>query len=257
MAEDFPIVVQNLHKSFGSLKVLKGLDFSIPRGEIFVVMGVSGSGKSVFLKHLLKLLEPDEGEILIEGKPLSRYDDAEFLSYLKRVGVVFQNSALFDSLTTGDNVAFPLREHSRLNDAEIGDAVEHLLERVGLSGVSEKYPSELSGGMRKRVGIARALALNPDFLYFDEPTSGLDPMVSALIEDLVLDLHQESRFTGIVITHSLETARKLGNQILLLWQGKSQFLGKTEDFFRTDDPIVNAFIRRDPRLIQGAEAWLR
>lgn len=251
------IAVENLHKSFGKLAVLQGITLSIQKGEIFVLMGVSGSGKSVFLKHLLRLLLPDRGEIRIDGKPLSQYDDSSFFSYLKRVGVVFQNAALFDSLTAGENVAFPLREHTTMSEEEIRARVEELLLRVGLQGVADKYPSELSGGMRKRVGLARALALQPEFLYFDEPTSGLDPMVSALIEDLVGELHEEARFTGIVITHSLDTARRLGKRGALLWEGKIRFLGTMEEFFQSDDPVVQAFLRRDPHLIQGVERWLQ
>lgn len=257
MIPEVAISVEGIHKRFGSLVVLRGLNLTIERGEIFVLMGVSGSGKSVFLKHLLRLLLPDAGEIRIAGKPLSQYDDAAFLNYLKRVGVVFQNAALFDSLTAGENVAFPLREHTSLTSTEIALRVEELLSRVGLPGISHKYPSELSGGMRKRVGLARALALQPEFLYFDEPTSGLDPMVSAMIEDLILDLHNESPFTAIVITHSLDTARRLGKHIALLWDGVTRFFGTLDDFFRSDDSVVQAFIRRDPRMIQGAEQWIR
>jgi len=248
--EEYALEVVSLKKRFGSLEVLKGIDFAVRKGEIFVLMGGSGSGKTVLLKHFLRLLIPEDGEVRVEGVPLHTFTEDEFLSYLKRVGVVFQGSALLDSLTTFENIAFPLRQHTDLSEKEVRDRVEELLFRVGLSGFGERYPQELSGGMRKRAGIARALALSPDFLFFDEPTSGLDPLTSAVIEELVLHLHREGSFTGFVITHSIETARRLGDRIALLHKGKIHFVGDFLQFVNSQDPVVQAFVKRDPDLIR-------
>lgn len=244
------LAVEGLTKSFADQPVLEGVNLRVPKGRIFVLMGISGSGKSVFLKHLIRLLKPESGRILVENRELAAMDRDELVRYLRRVGMVFQGSALFDSLSAGENVAFPLREHSELDDGRIRARAEEMLERVGLEGAYHKLPAELSGGMRKRAGIARGLALRPDFLYFDEPTSGLDPITSAVIEELIVETHREFGYTGVVITHSVSTAQRLGHKVALLWNGRIRAVGTFEDLAAADDPIIQGFLKRDPHVLE-------
>lgn len=243
------IAIDGLCKKFGTLQVLDGLSFSIERGEMFIVMGLSGTGKSVTLKHLLRLIEPDAGTIAIDGQDLFAMDENELVGYLKRTGTVFQNSALFDSFSTGDNVAFPLREHTDLSEAEIADRVDDYLRRVRLPDTRDKNPADLSGGMKKRVGLARALVMQPDIVYFDEPTSGLDMVTGAVIEELILETHREFGYTGLVITHHWELAQKLANRVALLWQGSVHAVGTPQEFAASRDPIVRGFLQRDPAVL--------
>lgn len=244
------IAIDGLCKRFGSQVVLDKLSFEIQPGELFIVMGLSGTGKSVTLKHLLRLIEPDAGSIRIDGQDLQQMSEAELVAYLKRVGMVFQNSALFDSMSSGDNVAFPLREHGQFSDAEIDARVDEMLRRVRLSHAKDRNPADLSGGMRKRVGLARALVLEPDFVFFDEPTSGLDMVTGAVIEDLILETHREFGYTGLVITHHWELAQKLASRVALLWAGGIHWVGSPGDFAKSDDPIIRGFLNRDPRILE-------
>lgn len=239
-----------LTKRFGTQTVLDGIDLDIARGELFVLMGLSGTGKSVLLKHLIRLHTPDAGRVEIEGEDLASKDERALIAYLKRVGMVFQHAALFDSMSAGDNIAFPLREQGDRSPAEIRERVDFLLDKVRLRGVYDKLPSELSGGMRKRVGIARGLALAPDFVYFDEPTSGLDLVTATVIEDLILETHHEFGYTGVVITHRWELAQRLADRVALLWQGRIHSVGTPQEMETSDDRIVRGFLNRDPSVLK-------
>lgn len=243
------IVIEGLVKRFGDQTVLDGLDVAIEPGEMFILMGLSGTGKSVTLKHLLRLIEPDAGRILIDGEDLAQMTPARLGDYLCRTGTVFQYAALFDSMTAADNIAFPLREHTDRSEADIAATVEDLLRRVQLEGRGDRMPSELSGGMRKRVGIARSLALEPDILYFDEPTSGLDPVTAAVIEDLIMETHRDFGYTGLVITHHWELAQRLASRVALLWRGRIHAIGTPGEFEASHDPIIRGFLDRDPRVL--------
>lgn len=237
----------NVRKRFGEQEVLKGISLFFPEGELSVLMGLSGSGKSVMLKHILRLLQPDEGSITMFGKNLAEISSREMRTMLTRVGMVFQHSALFDSLSTGENVAFPLRESNpKLPDADVRAQVDEMLRLVGLRNVYDKYPADLSGGMQKRVGLARALVTHPEIILFDEPTTGLDPIMSVVIEDLILETHAKIGYTGIIITHSVETALKVGSQIALLVNGQIRALGSPEEIRTSQDEAVRQFLAKSP-----------
>ena len=237
---------KDVHKSFGSQKVLKGITLDFPEGKLSVLMGLSGSGKSVMLKHILRLLQPDQGSVSIFGRDLASISAGEMRELLKELGMVFQHSALFDSLTTGENVAFPLRENTKMSETEIHEKSENMLRLVGLRDVYGKFPADLSGGMQKRVGLARALVSDPKIILFDEPTTGLDPIMSAVIEDLILETHAKIGYTGIIITHSVETALKVGSQIALLVAGQIRALGTPDDIQHSEDAAVRQFLAKSP-----------
>jgi phospholipid/cholesterol/gamma-HCH transport system ATP-binding protein len=251
MTDDIAIRVSGLSKSFGAQKVLDGIDIDVRRGEIFAVMGLSGSGKSVLVKHFVGLHSIDEGDILIEGASLKDMDSRERLAYLQRIGMVFQHAALFDSLTTGENVAFPLRERGEKDEAKITARVTEMLTAVGLEEAADKMPAELSGGMQKRAGIARGLVGSPDFLFFDEPTTGLDPITSVLIENLIMETHARFGYTGVVITHSVTTAQRIANRLALLWKGRIRALGTPDEIMASPDPVVQGFLRQDPSVLDA------
>lgn len=251
MTQELAIRIAGLGKRFGTQTVLEGIDLDVRKGEIFAVMGLSGSGKSVLVKHLVGLHTIDEGDILIEGVSLKSMSPEARLAYLRRIGMVFQHAALFDSLTTGENVAFPLRERGEKDEAKIAARVAEMLAAVGLEGAIEKMPAELSGGMQKRAGIARGLVGSPDFLYFDEPTTGLDPITSVLIENLILETHDRFGYTGVVITHSVSTAQRIADRIALLWKGRIRALGTPDEIMASPDPIVQGFLRQDPRVLDA------
>ena len=239
----FPIKVENLWKSFGSQNVLKGVSFSVNSGETFVVIGGSGQGKSVLLKHIIRLLVSDKGEVRIKGTPIMNLKTAELYEIRREMGMVFQESALFDSMTVLDNVAFALRMHTDLPDREIRDRAREKLLKVGLKGVEGKYPSEMSGGMKKRVGIARAIALSPEILLYDEPTTGLDPVLASAIDELILKMQDELGVTSVVITHDMKSATRIADRILFLYGGEIRFCGTPEELMSTDDPVLRQFIR--------------
>lgn len=251
MTQEIAIRIAGLSKRFGAQTVLEGIDLDVRKGEIFAVMGLSGSGKSVLVKHLVGLHSIDEGDILIEGVSLKNMSPEARLAYLRRIGMVFQHAALFDSLTTGENVAFPLRERGEKDEAKIAARVTEMLAAVGLEGAIEKMPAELSGGMQKRAGIARGLVGSPDFLFFDEPTTGLDPITSVLIENLILETHARFGYTGVVITHSVSTAQRIADRIALLWKGCIRALGTPDEIMASPDPIVQGFLRQDPRVLDA------
>ncbi|WP_205699633.1 ABC transporter ATP-binding protein [Conexibacter sp. SYSU D00693] len=236
------IEVVDLHKRFGPVPVLAGVDLEIPEGQITVVLGPSGTGKSVLLKHLIGLLFGDQGDVLVHGESVGSMTMDRLLELRRRFGLLFQDGALYGSMDVFDNVAFPLRQHTDLREHEVTEIVERRLEDVGLAGAGDRLPSELSGGMRKRAGFARALVLDPDIVLFDEPDSGLDPVRTALLCDLILDVHAEQGGTYVVITHDIASARRLGQHVAVLWQGRIVDAGPGEAMFASEDPFVRQFL---------------
>jgi phospholipid/cholesterol/gamma-HCH transport system ATP-binding protein len=239
------IRVQGLHKRFGSQAVLRGLDLDIATGEIMVVIGRSGGGKSVLLKHLIGLLRPDAGTVAVDGVEITRLRGGELDRVRERYGVVFQGGALFDSMSVADNVAFPLREKSRLAHAEIRGRVEEKLEQVGLGGMGHKNPAEISGGMRKRVAIARALVTEPEIVFFDEPTTGLDPILVNTIHHLIVELHRKFRFTAVMVSHEIPEIFEIADRVAMLHEGVIVEVGAPDAVRASANPIVQQFIRGD------------
>ncbi|MCW2778365.1 MAG: transporter related protein [Frankiales bacterium] len=239
------VEVTDLHKKFGDFEVLKGLDMNFKNGAITTVLGPSGTGKSVLLKHMVALLEPDRGDVVFYGEKVSGMTQAEKLQMRQRYGVLFQDGALFGSMNIYDNVAFPLRKHTDKSEEEIRDLIIRRLTEVGLDRSLTKFPNEVSGGMRKRAGFARALVLNPDVVLFDEPDSGLDPVRTSLLNDLILDMHAEHGGTYLLVTHNIPTARKVSDYVGLVWQGRKIHYGPTEEAFDSEDPFVRQFLAGD------------
>lgn len=238
-----PIIkLSGVHKAFGEQKVLKGIDLEIPSDEVSVIIGRSGGGKSVLLKHIIGLMKPDLGAIEIEGDDIVPLSERKMSEIRRKFGLLFQDAALFDSMTVADNVAFPIREHTRKSRGEIADIVERKLAQVGLSGMGGKMPSELSGGMRKRVGLARAMALNPKIVLFDEPTSGLDPVMSAAINELILKTQRELDTTCVVISHDIQATMAIASRIFMLYEGEIIAEGTPEEIRANEDPVVRQFI---------------
>jgi phospholipid/cholesterol/gamma-HCH transport system ATP-binding protein len=240
------IKVAGLRKSFGGQPVLNGIDLEVPDGTITVIIGRSGGGKSVFLKHLLGLLRPDSGRIEVDGVDLAALRGRALDEVRKRYGVVFQGGALFDSMTCRENVAFPLREKTRLAGTDVAKKVDTALERVGLAGIGGKYPEEVSGGMRKRVAIARALVSEPEIVFFDEPTTGLDPVLVNTIHRLIQDLHRTSRFTAVMVSHEIPEVFDLADRIGMLHEGRIVEMGPPSVIQGSQNPIVRKFIRGEP-----------
>lgn len=234
---------EDVHISFGDFAVLKGLDLVVPQGRLTFLVGPSGSGKSVTFKLALGLLEPDSGRVWVGDHEVTALPERERTEARSSFGVVFQHAALFDSMTVFDNVAFPLREHTRLSRGEIADRVGHLLEQVNLAGSEAKMPSELSGGMQKRVGLARALAREPRFLFYDEPTTGLDPVISVAMHELILDTQRRRpELTSFVISHDLDGAMAIADKVALLLDGRIAHATDVDTFQRLDDPRVQGFL---------------
>jgi phospholipid/cholesterol/gamma-HCH transport system ATP-binding protein len=238
------IEIKGLYKSFGALKVLRGIDLKIPTGQITVILGRSGVGKSVLLKHIIGLIRPDKGRIWIDKVDITRLGDRDLTEMRKRFGMLFQDSALFDSMNVGENVAFPLREHTKLHEQDIERIVAHKLEQVGLPGVEEKMPAELSGGMKRRVGLARAIVLDPEIVLFDEPTEGLDPPMAEAIEHLIIGTQRSMGRTFVAITHSMNTAFHIAHKIAMLHEGKIIAEGSPEAFRKSSNPVVKNFLIR-------------
>jgi phospholipid/cholesterol/gamma-HCH transport system ATP-binding protein len=237
------IRVRNLHRRFGPHAVLRGLDLDIPTGEILVVIGRSGGGKSVLLKHLLGLLRPDAGEIVVDGTDITRLRGPALDRIRSRYGVVFQGGALFDSMSVFDNVAFPLREKTRLPRGEVNRRAEEKLVQVGLHGMGAKNPAEISGGMRKRVAIARALVTEPEIVFFDEPTTGLDPILVNTIHHLIVDLHRRSRFTAVMVSHEIPEIFSIADRVAVLSEGTIIQVGKPAEIQASANPVVRKFIQ--------------
>jgi phospholipid/cholesterol/gamma-HCH transport system ATP-binding protein len=240
------IRVNDLHKRYGDQKVLDGVNFTIQRGTVTTIIGRSGGGKSVLLRHLMGLETPDSGEVIIDGENLSRMGDADLNRIRRRFGILFQEGALFDSLTVAENVAFPLEEHTKLSESEIMDVVREKLATVGMTGHEDKYPAQISGGMRKRTALARALALNPDIVFFDEPTTGLDPVTKSAIYELIRKTHQLTSTTYVIVSHDIRGVFSVSDETMMLWDGKILARGTPEEMERYPDPIVQQFISGSP-----------
>lgn len=236
------IEVRNLHKSFKGQKVLEGVSLQIDEGESAVIIGRSGGGKSVLLKHLVGLLKPDSGEVLIDGEDIAHMNERQLLEVRRKFGMLFQGAALFDSMTVAENVAFPLRRNRKMPEPEIRKKVSDVLERVGLPGIEHKKPSELSGGMRKRVGLARAIIYQPRIVVYDEPTTGLDPIVSDSIDQLILRVRDHLDATTVVVTHDMRSARRIGQHVFMLHERKIYAQGTAAQIFESQDPIVRQFV---------------
>jgi phospholipid/cholesterol/gamma-HCH transport system ATP-binding protein len=236
-----------VHKRFGSNHVLRGLDMGLPEGKISMIIGPSGTGKSVCIKHMVGLLYPDEGDVIVDGDSVPTLPDNDLFEMRKKFGVLFQDGALFGSLTLYDNVAFPLRQHTEKGEDEIAEIVNRRLHEVGLGDAGEKMPNELSGGMRKRAGFARALVLDPQIVLFDEPDSGLDPVRTALLCELIKEVHEENGGTYVVITHDIMSARRVAEYIAVLWRGKIVESGPAADLFDSENPFVRQFLSGESR----------
>jgi phospholipid/cholesterol/gamma-HCH transport system ATP-binding protein len=236
------IKLVDVYKSFGEKKVLQGFTLDVAEGETVVIIGYSGSGKSVAIKHIVGLLQPDAGTVFVDGQEVPRLSRRELYELRARIGYVFQFAALFDSLTVGENVAMGLRSHEGLSEREIAARVTEALELVDLPDVELHYPADLSGGMRKRVGIARAIALRPKYILYDEPTTGLDPVTSAVIDELMLRMQRQLGVTAVVITHDMRSAYRVGTRIAMLYEGKVRQVGTVEEIKNTTDPVVRQFI---------------
>jgi phospholipid/cholesterol/gamma-HCH transport system ATP-binding protein len=231
-----------LKKSFGANCVLDGVNFRIEKGESVVIIGRSGGGKSVLLKHLVALLKPDAGEVLIDGQNITPLDERELLPVRHKFGMLFQGAALFDSMTVAENVAFAFRRDRSLPAEQIAKKVADVLETVDLPGIQDKKPSELSGGMRKRVGLARAIIYEPQIVLYDEPTTGLDPIAADSIDQLILRVRDRFDVTTVVVTHDMRSARRLGQRIIMLHERKIYASGKPDEMFQSKDPVVRQFI---------------
>jgi phospholipid/cholesterol/gamma-HCH transport system ATP-binding protein len=232
----------NVHKAFGTKRVLQGFTLDIADGETMVIIGYSGTGKSVAIKHIVGLLEPDEGEVWVDNLEVAKLPRRELYKLRARIGYVFQFAALFDSLTIGENVAMGLRKQGELDEREITERVDEALNLVDLPDVQKRFPAELSGGMRKRVGIARSIALRPKYILYDEPTTGLDPVTSAVIDQLMLRMRKQLGVTGVVITHDMRSAYTVGTKIAMLYEGKVRQVGTVDEIRNTTDPVVRQFI---------------
>ena len=236
------IEVRNLKKGFAEHVVLDDVSFRIENGESVAIIGRSGCGKSVLLKHLIGLLKPEAGEVLIDNENIVPMDERQLLRVRRKFGMVFQNSALFDSMSVAENVAFGLRRYEHLTEAEIAKRVAHALDMVELEGTEAKSPAELSGGMRKRVGLARAIVYEPQIVLYDEPTTGLDPIVSDSIDKLMVRVRDQLRVTTVVVTHDMRTARRVGNRVMMMHEKTIYATGKPDDFFSSQDPVVRQFV---------------
>lgn len=236
------ITLRNLHKSFGSQKVLDGLDLDIPDGKITAIIGPSGEGKSVLLKHLIGLLTPDSGQVEVDGESIINLRRSELNRIREKFGMLFQNVALFDSMSVFENVAFPLQEKTTLGKDEIRAKVLTALEDVGLKNIEHKYPDELSGGMKKRVGLARAVVLNPKIILFDEPTTGLDPIIKRAIHQLIKDTHAKFGFTAVVVSHEIPEIFDVAQNVAMLFRGKILQHGTPEEIKNSEHPAIRQFI---------------
>jgi len=236
------IEIDKVNKSFNSHKVLDGLSLKIDTGSTCVIIGRSGCGKSVLLKHIVGILKPDKGKILINGRDITRLSERELNSLRMKIGMVFQGGALFDSLTVGENVGFGLIEHLQISGKELLERIEESLCLVDLCGIVNLMPSELSGGMKKRVALARALCIKPEIILYDEPTTGVDPITADSINELINELHDKLKVTSVVVTHDMKSAYKVADRIAMMYEGKIIAEGAPEEIQRTDHPVVHQFI---------------
>ena len=245
------IKLVNIHKAFGPKQVLTGFSLDIDEGESMVVIGYSGSGKSVAIKHIVGLLEPDMGDVWVDGREVPKLPRRDLYELRSHIGYVFQFAALFDSFSIGENVAMGLRKQGLLRPDEIEGRVYEALDLVDLPNVADRYPAELSGGMRKRVGIARAVALRPKYMLYDEPTTGLDPVTSATIDELMIRMREKLGVTSVVITHDMRSAYSVGTRIAMLYEGQVRQVGTVDEIRNTTDPIVRQFIEGRASLDQA------
>jgi len=263
-SERYQIRIRGLKKTFGPHQVLKGVDLDVERGKINIIIGGSGQGKSVLMKHLMGLLKPDEGHIYVDGEDVVAMDDVRLNKARLKFGMSFQYSALFDSLTVEENVAFPLREHTKKHNEEIRGLVREKLQSLGLRNIEKKYPAELSGGMRKRVGLARALVLQPEILLYDEPTTGLDPMATKNVDDMIRDISKETNVTSVVISHDMASTFRIADRIAMLYggviieNGTPTQIKRSPNKFLRDFVEISGAVKMDPpeggRVIDGDEA---
>jgi phospholipid/cholesterol/gamma-HCH transport system ATP-binding protein len=251
------LCLENLHKRFGEKEILRGVDLEIIRGETMVIIGQSGTGKSVTLKHIVGLLKPDQGKVQFDGQCIHELNKTGLEEVRKRFGYLFQDGALLKSMDVYENVALPLREHTRMGESEIHARVEKVLDMVGLKDAIRKMPSDLSGGMRKRVGLARAIVREPEIIMYDEPTSGLDPVNSSIIDELIMYLQQQLGTTSIVVTHDMKSARTICDRIALLHRGKVRYVGTKREFIHTDDELVRQFVKGEPEGPLSADTTIR
>jgi phospholipid/cholesterol/gamma-HCH transport system ATP-binding protein len=255
MSEEIAIELNDIHKSFreGRDEILRGVNIQFPKGKLTYILGPSGTGKSVTLKHVLGLLHPDSGEVKVLGQVLSTLGTKDMIAFREKFGMVFQNSALFDDMTIFENVAFPLREHTKMNEDEIEKAVTAVLKTLGMEGPYDKFPNEISGGMRKRVGIARAIVRKPEVLLYDEPTTGLDPYTRITVDDLIEKIKTEFKLTSVVISHDIPSALRLADKIVFLDLGKVVFDGLPAQFVKSDHPAIRRFLDADLLSFQSLE----
>ncbi len=243
MIVELPLVkIEDLYKSFQSLEVLQGVSLTVDPGESIVVIGQSGCGKSVLLKHVIRLLQPDGGRVLFDGQDLSRLNTRDITAVRRRVGMLFQSAALFDSLTVAENVGLGLTESRLYSGDQVAEIVREKLQMVALTDAADKSPAELSGGMRKRVGLARAIADDPEMLLYDEPTTGLDPVTADMINGLIVDLNQQLNVTSIAVTHDMKSAYRIAGRIIMLYRGRVEFDGSPEEIRSCDNEVVRQFI---------------
>jgi phospholipid/cholesterol/gamma-HCH transport system ATP-binding protein len=241
-SEEYQIRIRGLEKTFGEHHVLSGVDLDVERGRINIIIGGSGQGKSVLMKHLMGLLKPDKGHIWVDGEDIVPLDDYALNRVRLKFGMSFQYSALFDSLTVEENVAFPLLEHTRKSKAEIRELVRERLSSLGLKNIEKKFPAELSGGMRKRVGLARALVLKPQILLYDEPTTGLDPVATKNVDDMIRDISKQTGVTSIVISHDMASTFRIADRISMLYEGKIIESGTPDEILRSRHPVLHEFV---------------
>ena len=241
-ASEFAVRLDRVSKAFGTRRVLDDVSFEVPAGAGFVILGRSGTGKSVTLRHIVGLMTPDRGRVFVGADEISGLSGPELSRVRRTIGFLFQNAALFDSISVGENVAFPLRRHTRLSDREVRERATEKLDAVGLGSEYDKMPAALSGGMRKRAGLARALALDPPILLVDEPSAGLDPITADEIDELLLGLKERGGTTLIIVTHDLASARRLGDTLLMLHEGRIAAQGTAADLERSSDPLVRSFM---------------
>ncbi|MET0503021.1 MAG: ABC transporter ATP-binding protein [Candidatus Binatia bacterium] len=239
------IKVVNLHKTFRGQAVLKGINLELETGKITTIIGGSGSGKTVLLKHLNALLRPDRGSVLVDEEDITQLGDRQLNEIRRKFGVLFQGAALLDSMTLYDNIAFPLREKTRLTESEIQKRAEDRLAQVGLAGMGYKYPAEVSGGMKKRAGLARALVMEPEIVLFDEPTTGLDPVLGKSIHELIRKMHATFGFTGIIVSHDIPEVFKISERVAMLANGVIVEVGATPEFLASKNPLVRQFLQAD------------
>ena len=237
---------ENVFRKFGDRAILNGISLEVYRGETFVIMGGSGCGKSTLLRHMIGALKPDSGKVYLLGRELSGLSEDEMDTVKKKIGMCYQSAALFDSMTVGDNVSLPLKEHTKLDKSVIDIVVKMKLELVGLRGFEDLMPSQLSGGMRKRVGLARAIVMDPEIIFYDEPTAGLDPIVAGVIDKLILDLSKKLSITSVVVTHDMKSVFSIADRVAMLYEGKVLEVGKPDEIKNSTNPMVQQFIAGSP-----------